>query len=525
MKKLLAIALTICLLFSFAGFVQADESADANTLVLSGAPSTQFTYTFNNIGDLTGALLFNALFKSNTDMDDVIPDLCTEYTVSDDMLTYTFTLRDDVKWHDGEPFTAEDVKFNLELIPKLAVINSIYVNAVKAIEGYDALAAGETDELSGVTIDGNTVTVKLSRVYGAFINVIAQWMILPKHLLEGKDPLTLHTDEFWQNPIGTGMFKVSSVEWGNYAVLEAYEGYHAAQPKITRVKLVNAADTVVACQAGEIDYFNTNSPEIIAEIEKLEDYTVYPVNTYFMRYFIFNINSPDGVNEATNNVLIRKALAYAIDRAGIVESLFPNGELTNTFVPAGYADYWAEAENYEYNPEKAKELLAEAGWDPNTELRIRYYYNDQLTIDMMDLIVYYLEQVGIKANHAYLNGDSTSLIYETRDHDLVYKGLSAFGYEEAYGEMTSDGNIMTYLVGDDVYDELYTELCAAVDPADRSAIVTELQKLDQEYLYRLPLFSLQNCIVVHTSKIKTADIFGNEWWNYDRGFESWEIIG
>ena len=522
MKKVLALMMSIVLMLGCIPALM--ETTDA-TLVLQEAPSTQFSYTFNNIGGLSNTLLFNALFKTNIEMDEVLPDLCTQYTVSEDMLTFTFTLRNNVKWHDGEPFTAEDVKFNLELIPKLAVINSIYVNAVKAIEGADAFIAGEAKEISGVTIEGNVVTVKLSRVYGAFLNVIAQWMILPKHLLKDADPLTAHNNTFWQNPIGTGPFKVSEVQWGNFAVLTRNDAYYGERTKIDRVKMITVADPVVACQAGELDYFNTNSPTIIKEIKKLSDYTVYPINTYFMRYFIMNIKTPDGVNEAMNDVRVRKAILHAIDRATIVDSLFSNGEITDTFVPKGYEDYWTEAENYEYNPEKAKALLADAGWDPNYELKIRYYYKDQLTLDLMDLLVYYLGEVGIKANHAFLDGDATSLIYQTRDHDIVYKGLSAFGYEEAYGEMTSSGNIMTYLVGDNAFDALYDQLTKTIDPAERKEVVKQLQQLDQELLYRLPFFSLQNCVIVKTSKIKTAGLHGNEWWNYDRQFAAWEIIG
>lgn len=521
MKKLFTLLLALVMVVGCFGGAFAEEP---KTLVLDGAPSTQFAYTFNNIGGLANSLLFSGLFKTNTDMNEVYRDLCTDYTVSKDLLTYTFTLREDVKWHDGEAFDAQDVKFNLELIPKLAVINSIYANAVKAIEGYDAYVAGEAEGLSGVTFEGNVVTVKLSRVYGAFLNVIAQWMMLPEHLLKDADPLTAHNAEFWQNPVGTGAFKVSEVEWGNYAILEQNADYYGEKPIIERIKLASAADYVVACQAGEVDYFSTNSPDVLAEIEKIEGYEIYPVDTYFMRYFILNIDSPEGVNPRTSDVRIREALMYAIDRAAIVEAMFPNGDLTDTFVPAGYGDYWAEATKYEYNPEKAKQLLAEAGWDPNQELKIRYYYSDQLTLDMMDLIVYYLGEVGVKANHAFLNGDATSLIYETRDHDIVYKGLSAFGYEEAYGEMTSDGNIMTYLVNDDVFDALYAELCATTDAAARTEIIKKLQQLDQEYLYRLPLFSLQNCIVVNTNKVKTAGIYGNEWWNYDRNFAAWDIV-
>lgn len=522
MKKRLTLVLAVLLMVSsITSFVFAQ---DKNTLVIPGAPTNQFEYTMNNIGGFYGTNVFSALFKSTPDLQGIIPDLATDYTVSDDQLTFTFTIRDGVYWHDGEPFTPEDVKFNIETALKCGVINGIYVSAFKCIEGADAYIKGEAEEVSGITINGNVVTIKMARPYGAFLNVLAQWMMLPKHLLADDDPVTLHTSDFWQWPIGTGPYKVAEVKWGNYAVLERNPNYYGKLPKIERIKMVTANDLIVAAQAGQVDYFNTNNVDILNEVAKLKNYEIYPVDTYFMRYFIMNLDSPEGKNPVLSDVRVRKAILHAIDREAIVEAMFPNGDITDTFVPAGYPDYWKGAEHYEYNPELAKKLLKEAGFDHNYVLKLRYYYNDQATIDLMDLIVHYLSEVGIKAEHAFLEGDATALIYQTRDHDIVYKGLSAFGYEEAYGEMISDGNIMTYLVNDDVFDDLVAQLNSTVDPEERSSIIQKLQMLDQEYLYRLPLFSLQNCIVVNTSRVKTAGIYGNEWWNYDRNIAEWEII-
>lgn len=498
--------------------------AENNTLIVRNAPTHQFAYTMNNLGDIYGTSVFSALFKSTLDLQDVVPDLAKGYTVSDDQLTFVFDLRDDVFWHDGEKFTAEDVEFNIGLALKVGVINSIYVSAFSAIEGAQEFIDGTADKISGISIGDNSITIKMARPYGAFVNVLAQWLMLPQHLLQNADPLTLHTAEFWQWPIGTGAYKVGAVEWGNYAILERNDAYYGQVPKIERIRMTSINDVVLAAQAGVIDYFNTNNPDQIREISKLDDYEVFPVDTYFMRYFIMNIDSPDGINDSMYDVRVRKAILHALDRASIVEALFPNGELTDTFVPAGYPDYWADAFHYEYNPELARQLLNEAGFDFNKELKLRYYYSDQTTVDLMDLVVFYLGEVGIKAEHAKIQGDSTTFIMQTRDHDIVYKGLSAFGYEEAYGEMVSGANIMRNLVNDDVFDDLVSQLNATVDPEVRTEIIKELQKLDQEHLYRLPFFSLQNSVVVNTSRLKTAGQYGNEWWNYDRQFADWEIL-
>lgn len=495
-----------------------------NMLVVDEAPSDQFFYTNNGIR-FNSTMLFSAVLKSTPDLNDVLPDLATSYTVSPDMLTFTFTIRKDAVWHDGTPLTPEDIKFNLMLPLKLGIVKNTYQKAFGAIVGAQDYIAGRTNDVSGITINGDVVTVKMTQIYGSFLQVLAQWVILPKHLLEKEDPLTLHTNPFWQKPVGTGPYKVGEVAWGNYAILERNEAYYGAKPQIERIKMIRPSDLAMACQAGELDYFTTNNMEVINAVSKLSNYEVFPIDIYFMRYFIMKINSPEGPNKAMNDVRIRQALLYGIDRDTIVEQLFPNGEVTDTFVPVSFPEYWDDAVHYTYNPDLAKRLLQEAGWDFNYTIKLRYYYNDQATRDLCDLLAYYWSQIGVKIDHAFLQGDATSLIYQTRDHDIVYKGLSAFGYEDGYGEMISDGNIMRYLVNDNVFDDLNDQLNRTVDPAKRAEVIKELQKLDQQYLYRLPFFSLKQYIVVNTAKVKTAGIYGNDWYNYDRQIEKWEIIG
>ncbi len=523
MKKLLCTCLAMMMALSMA-IAPALAAGEPSTLLLGGVPDAIFDHFWNNCGDMWKVNTFGALFRSTADLNGVEPYLCSEYAVSNDNMQFVFTLRDDVTWHDGAPFGPKDVQFSIETALRAAIVNGIYVTAFKSIDGAEAYAAGEADAISGIEIGENTVTITLAKPYGAFLNVLAQFMLYPEHLLADADPKTIHQNEFWEHPIGVGPYKLAEVVWGNYAIFDRYEGYFGEKPQIERIKLQKLSDTIVACKAGQLDYFNTNNIETIREIEKIGGYVVYPVDTYFMRYFIMNLDSPEGVNEKLADVRIRQALLYAIDREAIVQEFFPNGDMTDTFVPSGYADYWQGAEHYDYNPEKAKALLAEAGYDFSSTLRLRYYYNDQTSVDLMDLIAFYWGEVGVKTEPQLFQGDATTQIYETRNHDIVYKGLSAFGYEEAYGEMVSSGNIMKYLVNDDVYDALLTELNATLDPAARAKVIEDLQKLDQEYLYRLPFFSLQNCIVVNTNRLKTAEVLGNEWWNYNRHIEDWEIL-
>ena len=162
--------------------VSAAEAADSGTLKLSvttGDGSTSDdkipTPWYNRL--LATNLMFRSLFLADSNLTNAQPDLADSYEISDDKLTYTITLKDGLKWSDGEELTAEDVKFSIETALKAATINSIYTSAFKNI--------------SDMSVDGNTITLTLSSPYASMIDVLAQFAILPEHCLKDADPLKL----------------------------------------------------------------------------------------------------------------------------------------------------------------------------------------------------------------------------------------------------------------------------------------------------------------------------------------------
>ena len=145
------------------------------------------------------------------------------YTVSEDDKSIEFVLRDGLKWHDGEPLTAEDVKFTLELMLRTPGTNAVASEVMKAIQGAQDFLDGKTDNLEGVVIDGNKITVNFDTVSANALAVFSQWPILPKHCLENASPETLQQDQFWQKPIGSGPFKVDEVVPVSYTQLDVYK--------------------------------------------------------------------------------------------------------------------------------------------------------------------------------------------------------------------------------------------------------------------------------------------------------------
>ena len=231
-------------------------------------------------------------------------------------------------------------------------------------------------------------------------------------------------------------------------------------------------------------------------------------------------------DSALANPKVREAILYAINREELSKSIFPEiSEVNNTGVPTALDAYLKTANKYEYNPEKAKQLLKEANYDASKPLVLTYYYKDQASQDFMQAVSYQLDQVGIKNEVTQITSDATTGLFKTRKYDLGYKGLSSFGYESWYGEYASTNtNFKNITNGDTSFDELTKKLSETSDVKERNAILAELQKLEQEKLLKLNLFTFKNFLYLNTEKVSIPDDvqFGNPFYKFDYKFETWD---
>lgn len=493
--------------------------------VIEGA-ADKTPYPWHNPNGVVPAM-YRTLLLAEPNLTDVNPDLAESYTVSDDGLVYTFVLQDGLKWSDGEDLTAEDVAFSIKTDLKVASGNAIFTNAFTKIKGAEAWRDGSADDLEGVVVDGNTITITLSAPYGAFIPVIAQFCIMPEHAMKDIDPLELHNSTYWSNPVTSGAFKLDEMSPGNYYTLVPNEHYTGKPWKFTKIINYYVPDLITAAQAGNTYMLNTNAPDMINELSKLDSLTMYPIDILFYRYFICNMKGVDGnENPVMQDKRVREAILYAIDRETIAEQLFPGlAHVLHSGVPNDYPEYNGKV--YEYNPEKARQLLEEANYDFNHTFRILYYYTDQTSIDFMDTIAYYLGEVGMKVETIQSQQGTTDL-FTTRNYDVGYKGLSAFSIAEWYGEYDSNNaNFKNIFGGDTAFDQGANDIAAEADPAVRSEILKELQELEQENLYKLPLYTIGNNIFINTDHVKIPEgtVFGNPWYISNIHMDQWEIIG
>ena len=551
LRKVFVVALCMTLVATvfFAGCTKKGAQETASTVQGMGPnmlllPSVQgmgdrFPGFWSDYGFLIRYVLFSRLLRLDANLNPVYGDLAQSWTASPDGMTYTFTLKNNIKWHDGTPFSADDVAFSMKTAMKSPQVNQVMKSALNCIKGAAAFTADATktaaNDIEGIKVNGNVITITMQQASGTFLLAMAQFNILPRHKIEGLDPVNINYSTFYDWPIGTGPYRLKEFKPNDYALLEAFPDYFGPKPQIQQFKITQMVENDFATRAlsNDIDYFQTNSLDIAQAATKNPNYKAFYTDIYFVRYLMWNQFGPlKNGDDPLKDIRIRRAIAHAIDRQTILDSLMPGqAALINSKVPAAFDYANKNVYNLDYNPTKAKQLLQEAGFDFNKTLRLACYYGDKGTADLMDAIVHYLGQVGVKAEWHLLTGDLVSQIYNNPDYHLIYAGLSAMAPEEAYNVFHSN-NIATGLMANlwpSTYkgmDKLLEDLWVTVDAARRKQILLDLQKVEtDELLWHIPLFSLRNIQVFNTVRVNLPPelVLSNEWSNYERYIEKWTL--
>lgn len=285
-------------------------------------------------------LLFNGLTAHDGE-NQVIPGLAERWEYDEATYTYTFHIRDGVTWHDGEAFTADDVKFTIE-----AIMNP--ENGSENAPNYE-----DVEEIS--VLDEKTIAFRLAAPNVAFLDYMTM-AVLPRHLLEGED---LQESGFFRSPVGTGPYMLESWDAGQSIVLVKNEAYYLGSPKIERIifKIVGD-DNAQALQlkSGELDMALLD-PKNARNFAGLEGFTCYDMMTSDYRGILFNFGN---AYWAENRDLI-PAVCYAIDRQAIIDAVLL-GQGMVAYGPLQRNIYHnGDVERYDYDPAKARKILEDAG--------------------------------------------------------------------------------------------------------------------------------------------------------------------
>lgn len=354
LRSLLA-GLPLLMLLSACGERAPEQDAEqgAQTAAASGEPKTLIVARASEpewLNPVAGhqhadsdMAIYRGLFKVNEN-NELVTDMARDWEVTPDGKVYTITLRPGIKWHDGQPFTAEDVKFTIETVqnPKNHSGLRKQLLMLSKVEAVDPLTVR-------ITLDEPLASLPSKLKIG----------LIPKHVLAGKD---FNTDEFNSaRPVGTGPFKFKDWQRGEFLVLEANPDFYDGAPKIDRVIYKFLPDPnvrLVQLKKGEIDVAML-TPKQVNAIKPADKIKLETVDTADFRVMMFNHRDP-----LFKDVRLRQAIQYATDREALVQGALMGygnpayGPLQFNWVSAPVA----ELPRHDNDIDKAKALLADAGW-------------------------------------------------------------------------------------------------------------------------------------------------------------------
>ncbi len=457
--------------------VEVEPPATAEGELIVSVSTLPNSLYFPNAAERNASNISQQMFEGLTWLDDdnnVVGALAESWEISEDGTEYTFHLREGVKFHNGEDFTAEDV----------------VTSWIAGKDPANAYAYVHERAESVEVIDDYTVKITTPEPDPLFLIIPARdWAMIPTDYFN-----EVGLEGIEANPIGTGPFKF--VEWikGDRIVMEAFEDYwDEGLPKIARLvfrPIPESSTRVAAIQTGEIHIANRLSSEEAQSLLGIPDVQVvrYPVDRVY--YIAFN-NLTSGIGQPTEAVLVRQAMNYAVDRQAIIDALFDGfADLSTGYITPGNLGYNDSIEPYPYDPDKARELLAEAGYPDGFEIGfacpIGAYTNFE---QVCEAVAGYFQEVGIT-----LEGGEIQFMESGQYWDLEANKELPPLFGDSWS--TADGEALNRLIGavlaDSSYaawaeptiDDYIAQIRVEVDPVARAALYSELH----QYMYDNPPF-------------------------------------
>jgi len=471
------------------------EPVDGGTLTLAFADAAMIGENWLSRSSTNESFVFSQLVDLDINTLEIIPDVAERWEISEDGLTFTYYLRKDVLWHDGEPLMADDIKWTIEMFwhPDTNIPTRTTLPLFN-IAGTDEFAANEADEITGIkVIDDFTVEITLKEPRADFFYGMGGLNLFPKHIWEGIPFVEMRESEFAREKIiGSGPFKMGEFEPDQFYILEAFEDYYQGRPHLDRLIFRIGLDAVASwmpgLEAGEIQVGSMVNGLDRERVEENAELTVIgaPLPGAMAIW-------PNHTRLTDKRVL--QALIYALDRTAMAEGIYGLSQA----LPYEYANIdpnhdWTSPDmtTYAYDPEKAKALLAEAGWDPNQELKFITYYQTELDRSVVAAMQQYWADVGIKVAIEHMDGPTfVARFYENPDFDLGYGccGVaSPFEYPRyACTNMPPQGFNGSQYCNEEV-DEMVSASLIEPDGEKRKALWQEISEITSDEVLHMTLF-------------------------------------
>ncbi len=438
-------------------------------------------------GNTLIAKLYTPLTIFDESYADIIPCGAKSWSSNADSTVWTFKLQDKLTWSDGQPVTAQDVKFTVEFTTDpdwVAQVANDRNVCWSNLAGFEEKKNGSINELSSVKVLGDKeIRFTLASPDPRFYAKMFRSYILPEHAIDFTPAENMTTD-WWSSEkhVGSGPFHITGFVKDDLMELTANEYYYQGRPKLDKliVKFFASDDTaaILALAAGDIDFSFIQYNDIVTLGDKVNVFTgLQPVP----RFFMYNFNKLPGY---WKDIRVRQAIYYAIDRKTITEKVY---KMTHEPVVAQVLNKatWSNDLNwYEYNPEKAKALLAEAGVNPaDIVMELIGYKGDPMTLSAMQAVQDYLAKIGItQFSHTALDGASYRAKFKAGgDWAIVYRGSGGDPYTlNTHQFFDNAGTHGGDFAGYD-YDPIFKDIIRDIDTAKTTeAFMSALTEYNNE---------------------------------------------
>jgi len=458
------------------------------------------------------------------------PRLAERWETAPDGKSVTFYLRKGLKWSDGAPLTARDIQFTFK--STMDTRTAAAPGPTSIITGYADFRAGKIDSPPGlVIVDDSTFRVNFDTPNAGFVPSISflGFQILPEHILGSVDPAQLEQHPFFQNPtVASGPFKFVKYETDQFVQVDRNPNYYGTPAKLERIFVHIATSDVATAQLQKGEILHTQIS--VTDTDTLKSAPGIKVANKPAAGIFVMAPMIDGTK--FNNKLVRQALVYAIDREGIVKQVLKGyGRVVNSHI---IGPDWAVNPNlnkYEYNPDKAKALLAEAGWDPNTPVVINWMAGQGGRDVENSLLIAQsqLQAVGIKADFQPLERGPLLEAITSRKFDLVSYGGGVYTVDPdstsyvLMCQFTQPKGANNAGYCNEQVDRLFMQGRATADQAARAKIYQEASALINDDVSHVWLF-VADAIYGYSDKLqglKPHGDFNSAYWNANE----WSVTG
>lgn len=455
-----------------------DRSADVLRMALRGEPVQLNPILASDMGSIfVNGFIFNGLVRYDENLE-IVPDLAESWEIEDGGKRIVFHLKKGVKWHDGKEFTAKDVVFTYQktVDPSTNTFNAGLFKVGKENIKFHAL-------------DDYTVEAELPSPFAPFFNNLTLVPVAPEHLLKDQD---VNRCDYNRSPVGTGPFKF--VEWktSDRVTLEANPEYFRGNPKLKRIEfriIPSAEGARIALMSNQVDMAGLSAEDLFV-IKHLKNFPSFVEikkwDSFTYVYFSFDLTNP-----LFKDLKVRRAINYAINRDALVQTaLHGFGSPIHGPIPIPSWAYTDHVGHYEYNPEKAKNLLDEAGWKPGGDgirekdgkklsFKVIYINGSRASESACIQMQSYLSSIGVQLKLQALDkGALIDSLYPHKFESVVFNWAEPFDpdiYTEWNSTQVEEGmNFMSY--SNPEVDVLLEKARESMDRETRKKLYHEIQK-------------------------------------------------